>query len=213
MTPKCRHIVWLDECFSYLLFSLKNTTHFPLASFVMVVVMMPGLIVVSASYIFIFGDLCVDIGKNNHITMLAKAKFWFNGINIANGFPVGKFFNSRTVLDFLYIKHIFLPLFLESSTMKFHLYNLSNNYLFILAATQTMVVSPLIPYLDNQANGTNLHGGVNFASGGSGILPSTGYKYVSRVDYLCNSFLSTTKHCRCKKSHTFNKYQYWFAYW
>lgn len=49
--------------------------------------------------------------------------------------------------------------------------------------SQIMRVSPPIPYLDPEANGTNLLGGVNFASGGSGILPSTGYKYIGRTPF------------------------------
>lgn len=49
--------------------------------------------------------------------------------------------------------------------------------------SQIMKLSPPVPYLDPEANGTNLLGGVNFASGGSGILPSTGYKYIGRTPF------------------------------
>eukprot|EP01018_Ginkgo_biloba_P001398 Gb_28695 [translate_table: standard] len=48
---------------------------------------------------------------------------------------------------------------------------------------QFMGVPPPIPYLDPSANGTFILGGVNFASGGSGILPSTGYNYIGRIPF------------------------------
>lgn len=123
---------------------------FPSAIFVTLVVMLHSLLAVSASCIFIFGDSLVDIGNNNHITTLARADIWYNGIDFANRFPTGRFCNGRTVPDFL---------------------------------AQMTGLSIPIPYLDPQANGTNLLGGVNFASGGSGILPSTGYKYIGRTPF------------------------------
>lgn len=49
--------------------------------------------------------------------------------------------------------------------------------------SKIMGLSTPTPYLDPQTNGTNLLGGVNFASGGSGILPSTGYKYIGRTPF------------------------------
>ncbi|GLJ29337.1 hypothetical protein SUGI_0578530 [Cryptomeria japonica] len=48
---------------------------------------------------------------------------------------------------------------------------------------QIMGVPSPVPYLDPEANGRNILAGVNFASGGSGILPSTGYKYIGRIPF------------------------------
>ncbi|KAH9299946.1 hypothetical protein KI387_011529 [Taxus chinensis] len=48
---------------------------------------------------------------------------------------------------------------------------------------QIMGLPSPVPYLDPEANGKHILTGVNFASGGSGILPSTGYKYIGRIPF------------------------------
>ncbi|XP_042417572.1 GDSL esterase/lipase At5g55050-like [Zingiber officinale] len=97
--------------------------------------------------VYIFGDSTADVGNNNYLAgSNAKANFPHNGIDFPNSRPTGRFSNGYNGVDFL------------ASHMGFRR-------------------SPP-PYLSlaNKTNHQVLKGlaGANFASGGSGILDSTG---------------------------------------
>lgn len=49
---------------------------------------------------FIFGDSLSDPGNNNNLLSLAKANYFPNGIDFAEG-VTGRFCNGRTIADFL----------------------------------------------------------------------------------------------------------------
>lgn len=94
--------------------------------------------------LFVFGDSLVDVGNNNYIRLsLDKANFPHNGVDYPGGKATGRFSNGRNSADFLALKLGFAgspPPFLS----------LSLN-------AQGMNISSILS-------------GVNFASGGAGIL-------------------------------------------
>ncbi|OAY84541.1 GDSL esterase/lipase [Ananas comosus] len=97
--------------------------------------------------IYVFGDSTADVGNNNYLPgSAAKANFPHNGIDFPSSRPTGRFSNGYNGIDFL------------ATHMGFRR-------------------SPL-PFLSltNKTNHQVMRGlrGVNFASGGSGVLDSTG---------------------------------------
>ncbi|KAM1137093.1 hypothetical protein ACFX2B_034731 [Malus domestica] len=102
-----------------------------------------------APLIFIFGDSTADVGTNNFLlTSTARADFPHNGIDFPSSEPTGRFSNGLNSADFL--------------SMTFGLKR-SPPPFFSLNATS----------LSNKT-----FGGVNFASGGSGLFDITGKKSV-----------------------------------
>ncbi|CAN6685203.1 unnamed protein product [Malus baccata var. baccata] len=105
-----------------------------------------------APLIFIFGDSTADVGTNNFLlTSTARADFPHNGIDFPSSEPTGRFSNGLNSADFL--------------SMTFGLKR-SPPPFFSLNATS----------LSNKT-----FGGVNFASGGSGLFDITGKKSVKNV--------------------------------
>lgn len=92
--------------------------------------------------LFVFGDSLVDVGNNNHIRLsLVKANFPHNGVDYPGGKATGRFSNGRNSADFL--------------------------------AQKLGFASSPPPFLSLNAQGMNISSilsGVNFASGGAGIL-------------------------------------------
>ncbi|KAK8716855.1 hypothetical protein V6N13_044150 [Hibiscus sabdariffa] len=97
--------------------------------------------------VYIFGDSTLDVGTNDFIPgCLARADFYFNGIDFPHSKPTGRFSNGLNTAD-----QIAILLGLKKSPPPF-LYLLNHPSKFKQSILQ----------------------GANFASGGSGILNSTG---------------------------------------
>ncbi|KAL2476920.1 GDSL esterase/lipase [Forsythia ovata] len=118
--------------------------------------------------IFILGDSTADVGTNSFIPdSHARADFPHNGIDFPNARPTGRFSNGFNSADFL---------------VKFLGFNRS---------------PPPYLFLVNQTTGHHklLHRGVNFASGGSGLLDKTGLELIvvplstqiNQLASLCNN--------------------------
>ncbi|KAL5557442.1 hypothetical protein UlMin_039678 [Ulmus minor] len=99
--------------------------------------------------IFIFGDSTFDVGTNNHLPKsLARANFLPNGIDFPYSVPTGRFSNGLNTAD-----QIVRVLGYEKSPR------------------------PFLSLLDDGSTfKRNILQGVNFASGGSGILNHTGFE-------------------------------------
>ncbi|KAF9620047.1 hypothetical protein IFM89_010697 [Coptis chinensis] len=102
-------------------------------------------------YVERVGDSSVDVGNNNYLLSLARANFPPNGIDF--GMPTGRFTNGRTVFDIVG-KSFCQELGLKDFTP---------------------------PYLAPTTVGERILHGVNYASGGGGILNRTGYFFVGRL--------------------------------
>ncbi|MQM17807.1 hypothetical protein Taro_050786 [Colocasia esculenta] len=100
--------------------------------------------------LFVFGDSILDVGNNNFLTRTtAKANFPPNGMDFPGGKPTGRFSNGYNAADYLAQQYGF-----DASPPAF----------FSLSQSQLR---------------TSICKGINFASGGSGILASTGTSLVS----------------------------------
>ncbi|MCL7051290.1 hypothetical protein MKW94_029721 [Papaver nudicaule] len=96
--------------------------------------------------VIVFGDSLVDVGNNNHLELsILKSNYPYNGIDYANHKPTGRYSNGKNAADF----------FAENLGLA-----TSPPYLSIRRAPNKVDV------LLNQ-------GGINFASGGAGILNET----------------------------------------
>ncbi|KAK4261689.1 hypothetical protein QN277_004652 [Acacia crassicarpa] len=102
---------------------------------------------------FIFGDSTADVGTNNFLKTRAKANAPYYGIDFPNRVPTGRFSNRFNIID-----HI-AQLFGYKESPLPYLFLRHHQYAF---------------------NKTVL-GGVNFASGGSGILRDTGKQNFGKV--------------------------------
>ncbi|KAL3723668.1 hypothetical protein ACJRO7_035782 [Eucalyptus globulus] len=96
--------------------------------------------------VFIFGDSTFDVGTNNYIPSGATANFRYYGIDFPHSLPTGRFSNGYNSADL-----IVRQLGYEESPPPF-----------------------LALVLDNSTFQSNILRGVNFASGGAGILDGTG---------------------------------------
>ncbi|TKY58336.1 GDSL esterase/lipase [Spatholobus suberectus] len=96
--------------------------------------------------LFIFGDSTFDVGTNNFLRSRAKANFPYNGIDFYHSFPTGRFSNGFNTAD-----QIARQFGYQQSPPPFLTLE-KNQYSFKKSILQ----------------------GVNFASGGSGILRDTG---------------------------------------
>ncbi|XP_020577348.1 GDSL esterase/lipase At5g55050-like [Phalaenopsis equestris] len=93
--------------------------------------------------VYVFGDSLADVGNNNHLSTLLKADFPHNGVDFSGGKPTGRFSNGKNAVDFL--------------------------------ADKLGLPSPP-PYLSISSNSNSSElflNGVNFASGGAGVLDTT----------------------------------------
>ncbi|XP_047312887.1 GDSL esterase/lipase At4g28780-like [Impatiens glandulifera] len=97
--------------------------------------------------IYIFGDSTMDVGTNNHLKdSLARSDMPFNGIDFPFSQPTGRFSNGHNTADLI------VRLFGENRSP-----------------------SPFLTLLSHQSTfKADIMKGVNFASGGSGILKETG---------------------------------------
>ncbi|KAJ6364567.1 hypothetical protein OIU76_029517 [Salix suchowensis] len=116
--------------------------------------------VVSAASLvtFIFGDSLTEVGNNNYLQYsLARSDFPWYGIDYSGGKATGRFTNGRTIVFSFY--------FLWNLKLKnwgFHHHH---------------------PYLSLSKNDDALLKGVNYASGGAGILNDTGLYFIQRLSF------------------------------
>ncbi|KAJ4980755.1 hypothetical protein NE237_031592 [Protea cynaroides] len=92
---------------------------------------------------FIFGDSLVDVGNNNHIKSLLKANFPHNGIDFTGHKATGRFTNGKNAADFI-VEKLGLP-----------------------------ILPPYLSLVSASNKSNSFFGGVNFASGGAGIMNYT----------------------------------------
>ncbi|XP_057842587.2 GDSL esterase/lipase 6-like [Cryptomeria japonica] len=125
---------------------------------------------------FIFGDSLADAGTNNYIpNCTARADLSPYGVSSFLS-PTGRFTNGLTVFDFV-----------ESDA-------------FVIAATQLEL--PLIPpYRELPFNQSIYSYGANFASGGSGLLDSTGLR--KRVVKLSDQISKFEEFSRCESQKSY----------
>ncbi|XP_062077687.1 GDSL esterase/lipase At5g55050-like isoform X1 [Humulus lupulus] len=115
--------------------------------------------------IYTFGDSLVDVGNNNYLLFsLVKANFPHNGIDFPTKKPTGRFCNGKNAVD-------------------------------LLAEKVGLPYSP--PYLSTvfklEQRNKHFMTGVNFASGGSGILNQTNQKNSLSLTKQVNSFIKVHK--------------------
>jgi len=130
--------------------------------------------------IFIFGDSLLDVGNNNYIVTLARANFQPYGIDF--GGPTGRFTNGRTTADVLgKILFYFLTFYFIYSDLTYVLFrfNLFMNLIYNVPPDQELGIGLTPPYMATTTVGPVVLKGVNYASGGGGILNRTGFLFVS----------------------------------
>ncbi|KAF4368144.1 hypothetical protein F8388_017926 [Cannabis sativa] len=111
--------------------------------------------------IYAFGDSLADVGNNNYLVFsVVKANFPHNGIDFPTKKPTGRFCNGKNAID-------------------------------LLAEKVGLPYSP--PYLSTlyklEQRSKNFLTGVNFASGGSGILNQTNHQYSLCLTKQVSSFV------------------------
>jgi hypothetical protein len=129
---------------------------------------------------FIFGDSLSDVGNNNHLPRsLAKSNYRWYGIDYGNGTPTGRYTNGRTICD---IVGIFLfPFSRIQLVPPWNIGHLGGTHGLGVANIAAEKAGLPIPaaYLDPSTDeNTVLKRGVNYASGGGGILNETGSLFV-----------------------------------
>uniref|UniRef100_A0A0E0JUS4 GDSL esterase/lipase n=1 Tax=Oryza punctata TaxID=4537 RepID=A0A0E0JUS4_ORYPU len=114
--------------------------------------------------IFVFGDSTVDVGNNNHLTGIsARADFPHNGVDFPGGKPTGRFSNGLIGVDFIAAAMGFTrspPPYLSLIAMDAS--SSSSNSGGEVMSNRTMMAA------------ASAIKGASFASGGSGVLDSTG---------------------------------------
>ncbi|PKA48650.1 GDSL esterase/lipase [Apostasia shenzhenica] len=97
----------------------------------------------AAAALYVLGDSLVDVGNNNYLATILKANFLHNGVDFAGGRPTGRFSNGRNAADF-FAEGLGLP------------------------------SPPPFLSINRRPNQTEAFlKGINFASGGAGVLDST----------------------------------------
>uniref|UniRef100_A0A0D9VBF5 GDSL esterase/lipase n=1 Tax=Leersia perrieri TaxID=77586 RepID=A0A0D9VBF5_9ORYZ len=115
--------------------------------------------------IFVFGDSTADVGNNNYLLgSSARADFPHNGVDFPSGKPTGRFSNGLIGVDFI------------AAAMGFSRSPPPYLSLISIAANSSSSSSSSGEVMSNRAMMAAASGmkGANFASGGSGVLDSTG---------------------------------------
>jgi hypothetical protein len=124
---------------------------------------------------FVFGDSLVDAGNNNYLVTLSRANYPPNGIDFDGHQPTGRYTNGRTIVDILGDRKDTLVSYLN--------FTVTMPLCFIMdsdVSGQELGLGGFVPpYLDPNTTGDVLFRGVNYASGGGGILNQTGSIFVS----------------------------------
>ncbi|KAJ0840600.1 putative triacylglycerol lipase [Helianthus annuus] len=107
---------------------------------------------------FIFGDSLTEVGNNNYLRYsLARSDFPFYGIDYPNRIPTGRFSNGRTIADIICT--------------------------FLFDAAEKLGIPSPPPYLSLNRQDDAVLKGVNYASGGAGILNDTGIYFIERISF------------------------------
>ncbi|KAK4765905.1 hypothetical protein SAY87_007547 [Trapa incisa] len=138
---------------------------------------------------FVFGDSLTEVGNNNYLQSLAKANYPYYGIDYEGGRATGRFTNGRTIGDII-CTSVFIPyqtLLPPCLSISFIFFTLNcclvlmeiscNSTRCGFAAEKLGIPSPP-PYLSLAPNDDKFLEGVNYASGGAGILNDTGLYFV-----------------------------------
>lgn len=142
---------------------------------------------------FVFGDSLVDAGNNNYIVSLSKANYIPNGIDF--GKPTGRYTNGRTIVDIIgELCSFLLSLLLDSICHRF--FELMGMLIsFVLLLLNFLPPGQKVgfkdftpPYLAPTTVGDVVLKGVNYASGGGGILNYTGKIFVRSLLFLIARF-------------------------
>lgn len=132
---------------------------------------------------YIFGDSLVDAGNNNYLPTLSRANIPPNGIDFhsSGGNPTGRYTNGRTIGDIVGKFNLVLC-FRSIDKFQFHL----KKVLILLASNVCDVLGEELgqthyatPFLAPNCTGRAILHGVNYASGGGGIMNATGRIFVS----------------------------------
>ncbi|XP_057416533.1 GDSL esterase/lipase At5g55050-like [Lotus japonicus] len=107
----------------------------------------------AAPTLFIFGDSAFDVGTNNFLMSRTKANFPYNGIDFNQSFPTGRFSNGLNTAD-----------------------QIARRFGYTKSPPPFLALEKLQYTFKH-----NILLGVNFASGGSGVLRYTGYKQSGEV--------------------------------
>ena len=146
---------------------------------------------------FIFGDSLSDVGNNNYLTKsLARAALPWYGIDFGNGMPNGRFTNGRTAADIVGT----MCLCVSPGIFFLRIYDICDIYISPKKKTRVTYYMLMImymfvgdnlglprppAYLDPSLNEDMiLQNGVNYASGGGGIVNETSSLFVSFIDHL-----------------------------
>ncbi|THU63246.1 hypothetical protein C4D60_Mb01t13710 [Musa balbisiana] len=136
------------------------------------------------SAVYVFGDSLADVGNNNHLGLsLLKADFPHNGVDFPGHKATGRFSNGKNSADFL------------GTTPHFHS-TVSAVYVASSAVRPESLGLPTSPaYLSIPSSSNNTDeflGGVNFASGGGGVLDSTNkdqcISFNKQIDYYSSVY-------------------------
>ncbi|KAK3011213.1 hypothetical protein RJ639_012365 [Escallonia herrerae] len=135
---------------------------------------------------FVFGDSLAEVGNNNYIVSLSKADYIPNGIDF--GKPTGRYTNDRTIVDIIG-KHLVVH-------GLFNLRAYSHQFIFsaFISPGQELGFEGFTPpYLAPTTTGAVVLQGVNYASGGGGILNHTGKIFGGRInlDAQMDNFANT----------------------
>lgn len=139
---------------------------------------------------FVFGDSLTEVGNNNYLQSLAKANYPWYGIDYKGGQATGRFTNGRTIGDIICTSLIAGHFFLSASVsrslslhcicclvlIKFSCYTFL--FFYCDSAAEKLGIPSPPPYLSLSPNDNKLLEGVNYASGGAGILNDTGIYFV-----------------------------------
>ncbi|RVW25778.1 GDSL esterase/lipase [Vitis vinifera] len=147
---------------------------------------------------FVFGDSLVDAGNNNYIVSLSKANYIPNGIDF--GKPTGRYTNGRTIVDIIgELCSFLLSLLLDSICHRFfELMGMLISFVLLLLnfhppGQKVGFKDFTPPYLAPTTVGDVVLKGVNYASGGGGILNYTGKIFGGRInlDAQLDNFANT----------------------
>ena len=140
--------------------------------------------------IFAFGDSLSDVGNNNYLPFsLAKSDYPWYGIDYYNGRPTGRFTNGRTIGDIICESTALMATSPNEARIYACFLLYANRVLCHGCAAAKLGVPSPPPYLSLSMNDDAILRGVNYASGGAGILNETGIYFVGHLLRLSQSQL------------------------
>lgn len=130
---------------------------------------------------FIFGDSLTEVGNNNYLQMsLAKSNFPYYGVDYEGGMATGRFTNGRTIGDIICkIKNS--SIIWQKWVLQPYKYDhvIGFSWLLCQIAAEKLGIPSPPPFLSLSLNDDAILKGINYASGGAGILNDTGLYFVN----------------------------------